>query len=236
MNYKILVFFLAFSLISLVSCVDTSVQNITLKDYKSHIQFVNLVKGVSSLTIAVDGQSLGSVNFGAELPGGYREFPSGAKKVILSYPIPGVLNDTLPIVFETERKIRIFIIGDTSLPTFVKGDERYIWQTKDSREGAHLFPADTFQIRVFHGASGTGNITDIRIKTPVKDTTISFPVAYGRVSSYFKLRVGVPYTFIAYASRDSLSSVTISPESKRRYTVVLYDSAGTRKSKFFIDD
>ncbi|MDW8108094.1 MAG: hypothetical protein RMJ81_00385 [Candidatus Kryptonium sp.] len=236
MHYKFLAFLLIFSFVIVVfnSCVDTSVQNITTIDYKSQVQFVNLAIGVGGISIKVDGESFGTVAFSEQMPS-YREVPSGAKKVVVDYENPRIPNDTFSIVFDTERKMRVFIIGDTTTRTFVKADERYIWQTKDSKEGSHLFPADTFQVRVFHGVRGGRSVDSVRVRVGTRDTTIAFPLAYSRVSSYIKFRVvGVPYTFIARSGRDSLTSVVINPEAKRRYTVILYDSP--MKSKALIDD
>lgn len=238
MHYKFLAFLLIFSFVIVVfnSCVDTSVQNITPIDYKSQVQFVNLAIGVGGVDIKVDGESFGKVAFGEQMAS-YREVSSGAKKVVLDYDAAGVPNDTFSIVFDTERKMKIFIIGDATTRTFVRADERYIWQTKDSKEGSHLFPADTFQVRIFHGARGGRSVDNIRIKFGNVDAGIAFttPLAYGMISSYFKFKVaGVPYTFIARSGADSLTSVVITPEVKRRYTVVLYDSP--MKSKALIDD
>ncbi len=237
--YKYVIFLLTFSFIIIFinSCVDTSVQNISPIDYKSQIQFVNLANNVGSAAILVDGQSFGTLNFGDELPGGYREISSGSKSVVIDYSAAGVPNDTFKVVFETERKMRVFIIGDASSRSFVKVHERYIWQTKDSKEGANLFPPDTFKIMIFHGAPGVRSIGSVRIKVATKDTTVALPLSYGKASSYIALRAGLPYTFIAYSDRgDSLSSVNLTPEARRAYTAVLYGSPGAIRSKVFIND
>src|SRR3970282_2928283 len=65
------------TVVFIAGCVDVSVQPIPYSvNYSSQIKVVNLVSGAGTATLTLNGQSLGSVDFGSEVPGPQLVFSS----------------------------------------------------------------------------------------------------------------------------------------------------------------
>ena len=110
--------------------------------------------------------------------------------------------------------------------------QRYIWQTKDSENGAKLFPADTGWVSFFNGSPDA-----VLNSVSISGTSTSLGnLAMGEGSAYIKLAAG-NYTFDVTYDTDQHVIFDYTVASKGRYTAVIYDAAGASiKNTVFIDD
>jgi hypothetical protein len=108
----------------ITSCVDTSVQNIDVQDYRSQVRFVNDVPNEAA-SVSLDGSQVSSLQTGET--SAYRETTSGSHDVVASYANGPSAEGRL--VFETDSKITITVVEDTlGNRSFVKTVDGYIWQ------------------------------------------------------------------------------------------------------------
>ena len=235
---KLLFFALAASVLLSTSCVDTGVQSIPDSiTYYSQLKITNLIPGASSASLTLNGQTLGSVNFGNETPGPQSAFltiPSGNKTLIANFG--GALTDTFKFAATTEYKIRVFLIGATRPYELVANSQRYIWQTKDSDQGKSLFPPDTGQVALFNGSPDV-LLNSITFNGTSDTLTVEFdsPLALGDGSGYTKIKSGAYNVDVVY--NDSMQvSFTNTFAAKGRYTAVIYDLVANLKNAIFIDD
>ncbi len=243
---RLLIAISVLTVVFIAGCVDTSVNPLPSSvDYSSQISIVNLVSGAGAATLTLDGQSLGSVAFGSEYPGQlpFLTVPSGNK--VLDASFTTAASQEYRFAASTEYKQRIYLVGTAAKSEVVRVSQRYIWQTKDSPNGAALFPAGSGWVAFFNG-SPDAQINSIAING--HDTTFAAPLVMGKGVSYMKLAAG-PYNFtfnvtfkVALTDTTSMdSTMNTTPfdytvASQGRYTTVLYDSAATLQSAVFIDD
>jgi len=229
---KLLVILASLVVFVFVSCVDTSGPVIPSSiNYSSEMKVVNLVNGSGNTTLKLNGQSLGSVNFGDEYPAGdFLTVPSGSKSLQATFS--GGVTKTYKFAAPTEYKFRVFLIGNTTDTEAKVLTQRYIWQTKNSAEGSPLFPEGKGQLLVFNGSP------DATIKSIIVGTdTVEFatPLATGSSTPYLSFNSGSYSVKVIYNNTLSVSfNQTLG--SKNRYTLVLYDNAASLKSKVFTDD
>ena len=225
------------TLIFIAGCVDTSVQSIPASiDYSSQIKIVNLVTGAGTATLTLNGQSLGTADFGSEVPGSQSTFltiPSGNKSLSASFTTAA--GKTFQFAAATDYKIRIFLVGTAASNNLVSNYQRYIWQTPGSANEGALFPADTGQVAFFNGSPDAllNSVTFNGADT----TTVEFdsPIALGNSVAYTKLKSG-SYTFDVLYNDSLHVTFNYTLGSKGRYTAVIYDAATSIKNAVFIDD
>lgn len=218
-----------------VGCVDVSVQPIPSSvNYSSQIKVVNLIQGAGTATLTLNGQSLGPVDFGSEVPGSQSAFltiPAGNKTLSASFASAASKN--FQFAATTDYKIRIFLIGTSASNDLVTNSQRYIWQTKDSDDGKALFPPDTGHVAFFNGSPDA-----ILNSVTINDTTtIDFdsPLEMGSGAPYIKLKAG-SYSFnVLYNDTEHLT-FDYNVGAKSRYTAVIYDAAASIKNTVFVDD
>ncbi|MDP2364593.1 MAG: hypothetical protein Q8M94_12590 [Ignavibacteria bacterium] len=222
------------TVVFIAGCVDTSVQSIPPSiDYSSQIKVVNLVSGAGTATLTLNGQSLGTVDFGSEVPGSQSTFltiPSGNKTLNASFATATSKN--FQFAAATEYKLRAFLVGTAASNEIIINYQRYIWQTPGSANGSALFPADTGQVAFFNG-SPDAVLNSVIING---DTTeFDSPLEMGDGVTYLKLKSGSTSFDVLY--NDSLH-VTFNYDlmSKGRYTAVIYDAAANIKNAVFVDD
>lgn len=235
---KMLLILGALLVVFVIGCVDTGVQ--TIPDtitYNSQIKIVNLISGAGTVTLALDGKSLGTAALGGEAPNssGFLEIQSGNRILNISY------NSTAfdsRFTADTDYKIRIFLVGTAASNEIIKNVQRYIWQTKDSNNGSPLFPADTGQIAIFNGSpdavlSGIsyhgGTLTD------TITTTFDSPLAMGESMPYMFLHSGT-YSFDISYGDSSHTTFDYDLKAKGRYTAVIYDMEANLKNAVLVDD
>jgi hypothetical protein len=225
------------TLIFIAGCVDTSVQSLPASiDYSSQIKIVNLVTGAGTATLTLNGQSLGTADFGSEVPGSQSTFltiPSGNKSLSASFTTAA--SKTFQFAAATDYKIRIFLVGTAASNNLVSNYQRYIWQTPGSANEGALFPADTGQVAFFNGSPDAllNSVTFNGADT----TTVEFdsPIALGNSVAYTKLKSG-SYTFDVLYNDSLHVTFNYTLGSKGRYTAVIYDAATSIKNAVFIDD
>ncbi|WP_148267615.1 DUF4397 domain-containing protein [Ignavibacterium album] len=217
--------------------MDTSVNPIPSSiNYSSQMKVVNLATGAGSASLTLNGQSLGSVTFGGELPGSQEAFltiPSGSKSLVASFDNGS--SKSFRFSATTDYKFRAFLVGsaaDTTGPSLVIVNQRYIWQTKDSENGKPLFPADTAWISVFNGSP---DITVNSIKIGADVNEFSTPLELGKNSTYLKNAAGNVTIEITYNNTEILS-FSYDLSAKSRYTIVLYDVSANLKYAVLLDD
>lgn len=229
-----LLVFLYFTTVFFAGCMDTSVNPIPGSiNYSSQMKVVNLVTGASSANITLDGQALGSVSFGGEIPGsgsGFLTIPSGSRNLVAVFDNGQPKN--LRFSATTEYKFRTFLIGTANAPSLVVVNQRYIWQTKDSQHGQKLFPADTAWISIFNGSP---DVSIKSISVGNKLTEFGTPLEIGKGSAYLKNAAGTFTVTITYNNTQTLS-FDYSFNAKNRYTVALYDAAAQLKHTVLVDD
>lgn len=232
-----LLVFLSLTTVFIAGCVDTSVNPIPSSiDYSSQMKVVNLATGAGSATLTLNGQSLGTVNFGGELPGpqaGFLTIPSGSKTLVASFDNGS--SKSFRFSATTEYKFRAFIVGsaaDTVGPSVVIVNQRYIWQTKDSENGQKLFPADTGWVSVFNGSP---DITINSVAMGTNENEFDTPLGLGQSSGYIKNSAGTFNVVITYNDTETLS-FSLDLNAKSRYTIALYDVSANLKYAVLVDD
>jgi hypothetical protein len=221
------------TVVFIAGCVDTSVNPIPSSiDYSSQIKIVNLVQGAGQASLTLNGQSLGAVDFGSEIPGSGSAFltiPSGNKTLTATFA--SAADQKYQFAASTDYKLRAFLVGTAASSELAAVYQRYVWQTKDSPNGKALFPADTGWVAFFNG-SPDAVLNSVSINGT--DTDLG-GIALGGSHKYVKLAAG-NYTFdVTY--NDSLSTTfTYSVASQGKYTAVVYDVAANIKNAVFIDD
>jgi hypothetical protein len=248
---RILFFVIAGIIILMGSgCTDTSVQNLpTSIDYKSQVKFINAAPVTGTATISMNGQQIGAVDPGNEIPGNgqaFIEIPAGSKTISVSYS-NGHPNDDFKITTDTDYKLRLIIVGDSSGNTLVKSLDRYVWQDKGTSNGARLYPKDTAQV-VFFNASPDITIDAIDVHTAdasLPDTvytsgTIKFdkPVKFQERTSYLKFYAPAPTDYnVGIVQNDStITTVTVHAVPQGRLSTIIYDYSTKLKSSVLTDD
>ena len=122
MNKNNLLFLIGIALLMFVSgCVDTRVENISPKDYRSEVRFDNQVPGVDA-TITIDNSQVGTVPSGGE--SAYFEASSGSRNIAATYSSGSNVSQIMTL--ETDFKITITIVEDTlGVRSFVKSLDGY---------------------------------------------------------------------------------------------------------------
>ena len=216
----------------IVSCVDLSVQPIPNSiNYSSQIKIVNLVSGAGTATLTMNGQSLGTLDFGSETPGSFLAITSGSKTLNASFA--SAASKDFQFAAATDYKGRLFLVGTAASNDLVINYQRYIWQTPGSANGQSLFPADTGQVAFFNGSPDA-----ILSSVTIDDTTtIEFesPLEMGDVTTYMMLKSGNHSFNVLY--NDSLhATFDYDLVAKGRYTAVIYDEVASIKNAVYIDD
>jgi len=229
-------------LIFLASCVDTNVQPIPSKfDFRSEVKVVNFTDGSATFTLKSNQNNGADVNFpqsalGDESPASgqtFQDIPSGAKDLIIS---SGGASFTAKFVADTDRKMRLFVFGDaTNGYTIVKSVQRYVWQTKSSKNNSALFPVDSAEVSFING-SPDATVSGIEVAGGGLDTSITLgTLKTGDGHGYMKFKKG-SYTVNVISGSDTLNTFSLTLASQERKTAAVYDTKANIKSKVFIDD
>ena len=221
------------TVVFIAGCVDTDVNPIPSSiDYQSQLKIVNLVSGAGQATLTLNGQSLGTVDFGSEVPGSGSAFLTvGAGSKTLAATFASATSQSYQFALETDYKYRVFLVGTASSNNAVRVAQRYIWQTKDSQNGAKLFPADTGWVAIFNGSPDA-----VLNSVSINGTSTSLGnLVSGKGYKYIKLAAG-NYTFDVTYDTDQHITFDYTVASKGRYTAVIYDAAASIKNAVLVDD
>ena len=140
---------------------------------------------------------------------------------------------------DTEAKIRFYLIDNGTSQSLVKDRLRYIWQTKDSEEGAAIIPPDTAQISVFNGSSNVA-IDGLLISSSAIDTLVEMGgLSFGSKSSYVKLPAASATNFnvsVIIDGDSTLTSFTVAAQPQSRYTATIFGAGSTVGHSVLTDD
>jgi len=238
-NKKLILFLIPISfLLFLVSCVDTDVQPIPSEfNFESEINVVNLAPNTLTVSVVSTHDNGADINYGeimsgAESGSSFTKLPSGAKALLLN------ANDTLKFVADTDRKIRVFVVFDsTNGYDFIKSVLRYTWQTDKS--DTVVYSSDYAQIAFVNGSSENqldslwcfGEISP----DSTADSLYTSGFGYTDKIGYGKFAPG-HYKFYAISGGDTLSTAESDFNALSKYTVAFYDENSTLKSEVYVDD
>lgn len=214
---------LAVMFLMVVSCVEISERNIDIQDYKSEVRFANL-SNVGSVTITLSDTlqdlswSFGSIDIGEASD--YQEVNSGSRTLIVDFAdVTGYPDTTRSIIITTDRKSTVFMLGDTTLITYVNAWERYTFN-EDCCDDSSL-------VRVVNGSLDSViiefEVTVSDTSSEVTATGIEESISYTGMTSYQHLFPSV-YSVTVDTSDVVLFSDTLTFEINTRYTVAVYDS------------
>lgn len=210
--------------IFLAGCVDINTANISTKDYRSQVRFVNLADSAGTATsIRIDSDEYGSVAFGDG--GGYKDIPAGLRS--LSFIFSQAPETTFARTFETDRKGTCFIVRGDSAVEYLFATERYIFESPGV--------TDTALIRVLNASPDVGviHVTATPAGPPI---TLANALAFRTTTDYQKVAAS-SYTLLAISGPDTLvNNAVVQFDSNKRYTIALYDRKTTIKQKQFVDD
>ena len=223
----------------MVGCVDTSVQPIpTTLNYRSQVKIVNLAPDVASAdfsmtTHAGETISFGTIAYGDESAGAFKDVPAGSKELQFN-------SESLKVNTEVDKKMRLFVVGANSTDrNIIKVNQRYTFQTKDDPTNSSLYRADTAAIAFANGSSDLA-ITKIQAVSADADTTLAIALGYGNVANHQYIKAG-DYTIniiskTAAGNDTVMTSFQATLAAKGRYTAVVYDNKASLKNKVFTDD
>ena len=221
------------TVVFIVGCVDTSVQPIPVSiDYSSQIKVVNLVQDAGTATLTLNGQPLGTADFGSEVPGSQTSFltvPAGNKTLVANFS--SAASQSYKFSALTDYKLRVFLVGDSDL---VAQTQRYIWQTKDSEDGKTLFPEGIGQVAFLNG-SPDAVISEITMTGPDTTVVVTESLALGKSIPYIKLKAG-DYSFDVLYNDSLHTTFNYTLGARGRYTAAIYDAAASIKNAVFVDD
>ena len=224
----------------MVGCVDTSVQPIpSTLDYRSEVKIVNLAPDIASAdfsmtTHAGETISFGTIAYGDESAGAYKDMPAGSKELKFN-------SESLKVNTEVDKKMRLFVVGANATDRdVIKVNQRYIFQSKDNSADSSLYRADTAAIAFANGSTDLA-ITKIKAVSGDVDTTLAIALGYGNVANHQYLKAG-DYTISIISNNmagdaDSvMTSFQANLAAKGRFTAIVYGSKASLQSKVFTDD
>ncbi len=221
----------------LAGCVDTGVQVIpSTIDYTSQVKIVNLAAGMGSANVTMKTKNGNTITFNAIAFGdesAVTTVPAGSKTLSVTYSGGGSDNN-LPVVTETDYKMRLYLVGDANGRTLVKGVSRYIFQTSAD---TNIYKKGIAQISFFNG-SPNYNLSAVAAVLGSDTTDLGIAaLASGEGSRSFTELTPGNYTFILTSGDDgSTSTITANLSEKARYILVAYDNKSSLKTKILTDD
>ena len=223
LTLKISSIFSVVAVLVMMSCIEIDDQNIFTQEFESETRFVNLSRiGTASVTLVDTIQdvswSFGSIDIGEASD--YQVINAGSRKLIVDFP-DGAADTTMLMVFATDRKGTVFILGDTSGIKYVNADERYTFNVECCQ--------DSFLVRIFNGFLDAEEIS-VTLWGKTEKWNLAKDLSYSEKSSYSKFP---PDTYPVTVDTGSVTifSDTLAFTANKRYTVAVYDIV-----KVFVDD
>lgn len=194
----------------LVGCTDVSSTGPTPPDFQSEFRFVNAAQDLGNVTVSVDGQSVGSLDFMGATD--HQTYPSGDRVVTLSS------GDTLRVGMASEQRSTVVILPLTGAEReFVRLDERKTTNSATTDEPA---------FRLYDAAQSP----DLNVTIAGPDT-VETELAYGDNSGYEAYTAG-DYTISASLAADTtdtvIGSTTVSLSNTRSTTIIVGDSTAVQ--------
>lgn len=256
MSSKLLISLTIAALLLGIGCLEMDKEVISAVDFNSEVRFVNLTElGTATVTLEDTIQKV-SWSFGVLVSGeasSYKEINAGSRKLVANFSEGNSTADTtMSLVFATDKKSSVFILGDTSGTQFINAVERYIFDIPTT--------SDSATIRILNGlsedydisVSGLYSLIDTTVTydtlstDPLEIDTISVTevvesasfditdISFGDVSSR-QIILPRNYEISVDTSDVFLFSGTLSFEGNKWYTIVVVDTLQEGLKKF-IDD
>jgi hypothetical protein len=203
---------------SFSGCIELDKTLIEPVDYKAEARFVNLSSlGSATVKLTDVGASFGSL--GAGEASSYEEIDAGSRTLEIQFSDSGV-DTTLKMVFVTEKKGTVFMLGDTSSGLKLANiQERYTFGAPTK--------TDTVLVRVLNGSV---SFAELAVSASGASSSFSASVSYGSASSYSAVLPG-EYAFDIAVSDSTVMTDTLTFSGNARYTVAIYSQV-----KAFQDD
>jgi|MDSZ01.2.fsa_nt_gb hypothetical protein len=212
--------FIAIALVTFFfsGCIELDKTLIEPIDYKAEARFINLSSlGSATVKLTDVGASFGSL--GAGEASTYEEIDAGSRTLEIQFSDSGV-DTTLQMVFVTEKKGTVFMLGDTSSGLKLANvQERYTFGDPTK--------ADTVLVRVLNGSVA---FADLSVSASGTSSSFSAAASYGSASSYSAVLPG-EYAFDIAVSDSTVMTDTLTLSGSARYTVAIYSQV-----KVFQDD
>ncbi|MEE9168101.1 MAG: DUF4397 domain-containing protein [Candidatus Neomarinimicrobiota bacterium] len=209
-----------------MSCIDMDNPAMTTQDYKSEVRFVNLSR-LGSATVKLADISFGSLSFGEDSE--YKEIDAGSRTLTVEFPESDGSQDTeKQMVFATERKGSVFILGDTSGVSYFNAQERYIFEAPENLNPDWTNP-DSAIVRIF---SALSDFDEVSVNVVGNNSSfLAEGLSYGDDSNYQAIFPD-NYSVSVDTNDVSVFSDSLSFAKGGRYTVAVYDTL----MKIFDDD
>ncbi|MFQ6615946.1 MAG: DUF4397 domain-containing protein [Fidelibacterota bacterium] len=210
-----------FVFVLFVSCVEIDSPNISTEDYQSEFRFANLSSlGSATVQLTDVNLSYGAITLGQASD--YETFDAGSRSVTVQFSDVATMDTSFKILFATEKKGTIFIVGDTSGSKFVNAVERYTFDEPTN--------ADSALVRLLNGLPSFEAVS-ITLSGDESKFTVA-DLSLGDHSSYRTVPPG-DYAVKVDTSDVAVFSDTLALSSDKRYTVAVY---GTQSVTGFVDD
>ncbi|MGC8594536.1 MAG: hypothetical protein ACP5US_00530 [Candidatus Kryptoniota bacterium] len=225
-----LVYLLALGLIvSMVGCINVNDANVPVTDYRSLVKFVNLANTGSSMAVAVDGNSVATVNYGAASD--TINLPSGTRLFKFTY---GSAFDTLRTALKSQYAYIAYAVSDPSVgvnkASYYFFADRYIFSTGGVKDSVLVSFVNMSPDTAGNISGGVNFIVTIG----TKDSTVATGVLLGKQTANVKVAASAnPKYTITDANGSTLTGmdhVSLNGQALGRYKVVLYGSGANLKT------
>jgi hypothetical protein len=204
-------------LIALSSCVDMPTKGVTPPPLVSTYRFINAAPDLANVGIAVEGTSVGTIDFKANTS--YAQYESGTKNVALSN------GESLIISMATDYQGTICLLPqEAGVRAFLRANEMRVFD-----------PADTGakgKLRVIHLADAP----EVDITATSSDTTVSWAgVEYKNIGAYRSVHPG-NYTVTVAAAGATVLTFQVTVGSERNSAFIMGSAAGGTLSAVGLKD
>jgi hypothetical protein len=203
------------SLFLFSSCVDVPTNAVTPPPALSYYRFLNAAAGAGSLTLSVDGSSIGSLDFKGNTS--YTEYPAGTKNVVLS------TGDTLVMSMATDYQGTMCILKEGAAFTFLRANELRVFDPVTAEKG---------KLRVIQ----------LSADAPTLDVTATGPdeldftgLTYKKISGYLDATPG-SYNVLATAGDDTLLNFPVTVGTERSTVFIVGSVAGATLGQVALKD
>lgn len=214
---SVLLLFGVFALFILSSCVDMPSEAVTPPPALSYYRFIHAAVGVGSVSLSVDGSSIGSLDFKGNTS--YGEYTSGTRTVVFS------TGDTVLAPMSTDYRGTFCILLEDGFVTFFKANEMRVFDAATAEKG---------KLRIVHLSSDAPAV-DIKAEGP--ETLEWTGIEYRKVASYKDATPG-QYTVSVTptGATDAVLTFPVTVGTERSSAFILGSVAGGTLSAIALKD
>ena len=214
---SVLLLFGVFALFILSSCVDMPTKGPTPPAALSYYRFINADAGLGSVSLSVDGNSVGSLDFKAN--SSYGEYTAGTRIVVFS------TGDTVYAPMSTDYRGTFCIVKESSGITLFKANEMRVFDPMTAEKG---------KLRVVH-VSPDAPTVDITATGP--DVLEWTGLEYKKISTYMDATPG-SYNVIVTdpAASDTVLTFSVTVGTERSTAFIVGSVAGATLSAIALKD